>query len=103
MDYRNEEARHLALEIFDCSCESCRTTVAAVSDSAKKVDKPEAVLSNSTDGLAVNEDHPAFEGFIRAFWRRVDKYKNDYGPELPDKMPAEIAASMATALTLFDR
>lgn len=47
------------------------------------------------------EGHPNFEGFIRAFWRRIDKYKNDYGPELPEKLPVEFKANMITAAILL--
>ena len=42
--------------------------------------------------------HPDFDNFIRAFWRRVNAYKNDYEAELPDKIPVAIKASMETAL-----
>lgn len=49
------------------------------------------------------EDHPQFENFIRAFWRRVEPYKNDYEKELPEKLPVELKASMATALLQLER
>jgi len=39
----------------------------------------------------------SLDNFIRAFWRRIDKYKNDYGAELPDVMPVEFESSMQTA------
>ena len=42
--------------------------------------------------------HPDFDNFIRAFWRRVNAYKNDYEAELPAKIPVTIKASMETAL-----
>lgn len=48
------------------------------------------------------EEHPGFEPFIRAFWRRIDMYKNDYGAELPEKLPVEFRANMATALHALD-
>ena len=44
-----------------------------------------------------------FEHFIRAFWRRVEPYKNDYGKELPEKLPVEFRASMETALMQLTR
>lgn len=47
------------------------------------------------------EDHPDFEGFIRAFWRRIEPYKNDYGKELPKEMPVEFRCHMGTALSIF--
>lgn len=43
-------------------------------------------------------NHPDFENFIRAFWRRIEPYKNDYGRELPEKLPVVFRASMETAL-----
>jgi hypothetical protein len=46
--------------------------------------------------------HPRFDAFIRAFWRRIDAHKNNYGKELPEKMPVEFRASMETALLVFD-
>lgn len=39
----------------------------------------------------------------KAFWRRIYPYRNDYGIELPDPMPAEFMAHMATALTWVDK
>lgn len=43
------------------------------------------------------EEHPNFDKFIRAFWRRIEPYKNDYGQALPDELPVEFTAHMATA------
>ena len=48
-------------------------------------------------------DHKQFENFIRAFWRRIEPYKNDYEKELPEDMPVEFVASMATALLQLTR
>ena len=42
--------------------------------------------------------HHDFDNFIRAFWRRVNAYKNDYEAELPANVPVAIKASMETAL-----
>jgi len=53
--------------------------------------------------MEITEDHPKFEAFIRAFWRRIEPYKNKHGKELPGEMPVEFKASMATALLIFDR
>lgn len=39
----------------------------------------------------------------KAFWRRIYAYRNDYGIELPDPMPVEFMAHMATALTWVDK
>jgi hypothetical protein len=35
---------------------------------------------------------------IRAFWRRVFSYRNDFQKELPEKMPASFQADMETAM-----
>jgi hypothetical protein len=48
-------------------------------------------------------DHPMFNAFIRAFWRRINAYKNEYGKELPEEMPVQFKASMETALLVFDK
>ncbi len=39
---------------------------------------------------------------IRAFWRRIYPYRNDYGIELPNPMPVEFMSFMATALSWID-
>lgn len=46
----------------------------------------------------VPEEGPEFEALIRAFWRRIEPFKNDYGKELPTPLPVEFRAHMATAL-----
>ena len=40
---------------------------------------------------------------IRAFWRRIYPYRNDYGIELPSQMPTEFLSHMATALVWVDQ
>lgn len=40
---------------------------------------------------------------VRAFWRRIYAYRNDYGIELPKPLPVEFFAHMATALSWVDR
>ena len=40
---------------------------------------------------------------VRAFWRRIYAYRNDYGIELPKPLPVEFMAHMATALTWVDK
>lgn len=40
---------------------------------------------------------------VRAFWRRIEPFKNQYGPELPRVLPVEFMAHMATSLTIIDR
>jgi hypothetical protein len=44
-----------------------------------------------------------FNAFIRAFWRRINAHKNDFGKELPEEMPVQFRASMETALLIFDK
>jgi len=46
----------------------------------------------------IDGSHPEFENFVRAFWRRIEPYKNDFGRELPSKLPVQFRASMETAL-----
>ena len=43
------------------------------------------------------------EGLARAFWRRIEPYKNDYDKELPDVLPIEFRAHMTTALLVLDQ
>lgn len=40
---------------------------------------------------------------VRAFWRRIYPYRNDFGIELSHPLPVEFMAHMATALTWVDR
>lgn len=42
------------------------------------------------------------EDFIRAFWRRIEMYKNDYGAELPEKLPPELKAAFLTSAFIID-
>lgn len=39
---------------------------------------------------------------VRAFWRRIEPFKNLYGRDLPRELPVEFMAHMATALTFVD-
>lgn len=40
-------------------------------------------------------------GFIRAFWRRIFVYRNDFEKELPQEMPVQFAAAFETAAILL--
>lgn len=40
-------------------------------------------------------------GFIRAFWRRIFVYRNDFEKELPKELPVEFAAAFETAAILL--
>ena len=42
------------------------------------------------------------KGVARAFWRRIYPFRNDYLSELPEKLPVQFFAHMATALTIID-
>ena len=41
------------------------------------------------------------DGIARAFWRRIEPFKLNFGKELPKDLPIEFKAHMATALTLL--
>lgn len=55
------------------------------------------------DRARIEVDPDKLDVFIRAFWRRVNAYKNLYDKELPEKMPVEFRANMETALLVFDK
>lgn len=38
----------------------------------------------------------------RAFWRRIEPYKNDFKKELPENLPVEFESFMGTALSQLD-
>ena len=65
-------------------------------------DKPvdEETHTNYCALKSINDDQ--VRKVIRAFWRRIYPYRNDYGIELPTPMPVEFMAHMATALTWVD-
>ena len=48
-------------------------------------------------------DEKTRDGIIRAFWRRIYPYRNDYEKELPEVIPVEFRASMETAFLLLER
>lgn len=43
------------------------------------------------------------EAIARAFWRRIEPFKDKHGKELQDKLPIEFQCHMGTALTLLKR
>ena len=43
------------------------------------------------------------EKVVRAFWRRIYHYRNNYDIELPTPLPVEFMAHMATALKFVDK
>lgn len=49
------------------------------------------------------ESHPEFDNFIRAFWRRIEPYKNDFNKELPEKIPIQFRVSMITAFLQLEK
>jgi hypothetical protein len=57
-------------------------------------DKNDCALKTITDSQV--------NAVARAFWRRIYPYRNDYERELPDKLPVEFFAHMATALSWAD-
>jgi len=52
--------------------------------------------------ISADIEHKIIDGIVRAFWRRVDMYKNDYNEELPEQMPIPLRAAMITALCLLN-
>lgn len=55
------------------------------------------------EGVRVREiAETKVDPLIRAFWRRVEAYKNMYEKELPEDMPVAFKASMLTALMVLD-
>lgn len=52
--------------------------------------------------MKLSENKSLVERIARAFWRRIDAYKNDYEKELPEELPVEFASFMATALSQAD-
>ena len=38
----------------------------------------------------------------RAFWRRIEPYKNEFESELPEKLPVQFSSFMGTALSWLD-
>lgn len=42
------------------------------------------------------------DGVCRAFWRRIEPFKNLHERELPKEVPVEFRAHMGTALSLLD-
>ncbi|HAC30678.1 MAG TPA: hypothetical protein DCF82_23170 [Marinobacter hydrocarbonoclasticus] len=53
------------------------------------------LYADPASGLA---DEKQAERVVRAFWRRIYPYRNDYDKELPEKLPVEFLAHMTTAL-----
>lgn len=39
--------------------------------------------------------------FIRAFWRRIEMYKNDFEKELPEEIPVQFSSAFETASILL--
>jgi hypothetical protein len=58
-------------------------------------DQNQCALKTITDSQA--------NAVVRSFWRRIYPYRNDYERELPDKLPVEFFAHMATALSWVDK
>ena len=42
------------------------------------------------------------ELFIRAFWRRIEPYKNQYGKNLPDILPDEFSSAAFVATHFYE-
>ena len=46
-------------------------------------------------------EQATIDSIARAFWRRIEPFKLNFGRELPKDLPVEFKAHMATALTLL--
>lgn len=49
-----------------------------------------------------NQREKELRSVIRAFWRRIEPFKNNFGKELPAELPIEFTAHFSTALTALD-
>lgn len=49
--------------------------------------------------MAREHSDNSVNAIVRGFWRRINRYKNNYDAELPEKLPVEFEASMRTALS----
>ncbi|MBE8232345.1 MAG: hypothetical protein HAW67_01325 [Endozoicomonadaceae bacterium] len=69
----------------------------------KKLDQENTDLACKVSTLSKPiEERKGYEGFIRAFWRRIEPFKDQYNKNLPSELPIEFKAHMATAWLVFD-
>lgn len=52
--------------------------------------------------MTVEHSDNSVNAITRGFWRRINRYKNNYDAELPEKLPVEFEASMRTALSTIE-
>lgn len=90
----NEVRRKLGLPELD-RYSSYTKTMDETDRALRKITLNETA-THSESSLPI-EEHPNFEAFIRAFWRRIEPYKNDYGKELPEEIPGEFVWAMSSA------
>lgn len=90
----------MELYSYAVRCNGCLATGELSDEDINKEEKEHEAeaVANWNKRVQLNEDHPQFENFIRAFWRRIEPYKNDFAKELPEELPVQFRANMATAL-----
>lgn len=52
--------------------------------------------------MQVEYSDNSVNAILRSFWRRINRYKNNYDAELPDILPVELESSMRAALSAID-
>jgi len=63
----------------------------------------ELIAKSESQCMLNTVDDDQVQKVIRAFWRRIYPYRNDYERELPNPMPVEFMSFMATALCWVDK
>ena len=77
-------------------------------DLCKQIYKQMATMANASPEIEEDETEQSEEyetkvnQITRAFWRRINAYKNEYEKELPETLPVEFRCSMAAALSWLD-
>lgn len=67
-------------------------------NSSEYAAKLQPALARLKEPRSGEVDPSTVNAIARAFWRRIWGYRNNYDKELPERMPVEFSASMATAL-----
>jgi len=99
-------------DLYSCSGEDCILAESWYSlDEWEKLNSDDIDLTVSymagvSDGKAKYKENIRSEKhaelIVRAFWRRIHVYRNDYLKELDDPIPVELLAAMLTSLLLLD-
>lgn len=81
-------------------CENCAERLAGA---LSQVEQPDSAAPNENYCALNTISDDQVRKVIRAFWRRIYPYRNDYEIELPNPIPVEFMSFMATALTWVDK